>query len=112
MSETVHYKGILRKVEKIEGENLEDQCKRLLGNKELPSYYDNYKEYLLEECYRTMIIHDNEVYHVEREEVDPHSDMFNAALKENGEISFEVRYYNGGCSFNEAIEEAIKNSCK
>lgn len=108
MSETVHYKGILKKVEKQDGETLEEQCKRLLENKELPSYCDSYEEYILDEYYREIVIHKGVIYRVEKEGVDPDGDFFNASIKENGEIEFEVRYYNGGCSFNEAIEEAIK----
>ena len=108
MSETVHYKGVLRKVERLNEESLEEQCKRILGNKELPSYYDTYQEYLLDEYYDGMTIQNGVVYQVEREEVDPYDDLFNAQVRDNGEIAFEVRYYNGGCGFNEAIEEAIK----
>lgn len=109
MSETVHYKGVLRKTERFEGENLEEQCKRLLGNKELPSYFDNYEEWLLDNYYKTMTIQNGVIYEVEKIEVDADSDIFNATLKENGEVEFEVRYYNGGCGFDEAIEEAVKN---
>jgi hypothetical protein len=109
MSETVHYKGVLRKVERLEGETLEEQCKRLLEDKELPSYFDSYQEFLLDEYYNKMTIQNSIVYSVEKEDVDPDGDIFNASIEENGEIQFEVRYYNGGCGFDEAIEEAIKN---
>lgn len=109
MSSTVHYKGILKKVERLEGESLEEQCKRLLENKELPSYFDSYQEYLTDLFYKSMVIHNDTIYKAEKEEIDPDNDIFNATLKDNGEIEFEVRYYNGGCSFDEAIEEAFKN---
>lgn len=109
LSETVHYKGILKKVEKLEGEKLEDQCKRLLENKDLPSYFDSYAEYILDEYYREITIQNGVVYRIEKEEIDPYSDIFKATMGDNGEIKFEVRYYNGGCGFDEAIEEAIKN---
>jgi hypothetical protein len=109
MSETVHYKGVLIKIDRFEEENLEEQCKRLLENRELPSYFNSYEECLLDEHYHKMTIQNGEVYRVEKEEVDPDGGMFNASLKENGEIIFEVRYYNGGCGFDEAIEEAMKN---
>lgn len=109
MSETVHYKGVLKKVEKFEGESLEEQCKRLLRNKDLPSYHDSYKEYLIDQYYHEMTIQNDIVYRIEKEEVDPDGDIFKANMNDNGEIEFEVRYYNGGCGFNEAIEKAIKN---
>lgn len=109
MSETVHYKGVLKKVERFKEENLEAQCKRLLGNIELPSYFNSYEEFLLDNYYKTMTIQNDEVYEVEKIEVDAESGIFNSSLKENGDIAFEVRYYNGGCGFDEAIEAAMKN---
>jgi hypothetical protein len=109
LSETVHYKGVLRKVERQEEETLEAQCKRLLGNKELPSYFDSYEEYLVDENYQNITIQNGIVYQVEKEDVDPYSDIFRASISDNGEIEFEVRYYNGGCGFDEAIEDALKN---
>lgn len=108
MSETVHYKGLLKKVTRDTGETLEEQCKRLLGNKELPSYFDSYQEYLLDEHYQNFYIQDNDLYLVEKEEIDPDSNIFNANIKDNGDIEFEVKYYNGSCSFDEAIDIAFK----
>jgi len=35
--------------------------------------------------------------------------VFNASNGKNGEINFEVVYYNGGCSFNDAIERALND---
>ncbi|WP_442637950.1 hypothetical protein [Rossellomorea marisflavi] len=107
MSETVHYKGVLKPLEKQLGESLEEQCRRVLGGKELPSYFDNYQEYMLDVHYKDMTIQDGILYAIERESVDPDADMFKAQRHENGEIAFEVRYYNGGCGFEEAIEEAL-----
>ena len=109
MSETVHYKGVLKKVEKIKGETLEEQCKRILGNKELPSYFDDYKEFLSNEKYEEYTILEDDVYRVIKERIDPDFGVYNASIGENGEINFEVRYYNGGCSFDEAIREALEN---
>ncbi|PLR99584.1 hypothetical protein [Bacillus sp. T33-2] len=108
MSETVHYKGVLKKVERHEDETLEEQCKRLLNNKDLPSYFDNYQEYFSDEYYYKFTIQNGVIYSIEKEDVDPDIDIFNASVGDNGEINFEVRYYNGGCGFDEAIEEAIK----
>ena len=109
MSETVHYKGVLRKVERQEGETLEEQCKRLLDNKDIPSYYDSYEECFSDECYDKFTIYNGIIYNIEKEDVGTDEDIFNAKIEDNGEISFEVRYYNGGCGLEEAIEEALKN---
>ena len=36
-------------------------------------------------------------------------DIFNAHDNGDGTIGYEVMYYNGGCSFNEAIEYALED---
>lgn len=108
MSETVNYRGVLREVVKFDGETIEDQCKRLLDNKELDSYCDSYKEMLLDEGYYDWVMYDNILYSVEKEDVDPYNDLFTASKNEDGTINFEVRYYNGGCGFEEAIEYALE----
>lgn len=110
MSETVHYKGKLKKVERINNEILEDQCKRLLNNIELDSFYDSYAEMLIDEYYDRYIIHNKELYAIEEKEyIDPDCDVFNSQKINDEVIQFEVKYYNGGCGFSEAIGYALKN---
>ena len=107
MSETVHYRGTLTEVDMLDNETLEEQCKRLLGDTELLSYYKSYQEMLINEFYQTYIINDNTLYLVEKENYEPNEDIFYSKGNEDGTINFEVRYYNGGCSFNEAIKRAL-----
>jgi hypothetical protein len=107
MSETVHYRGTLTEVDMFDNESLEDQCKRILGDIKLPSYYKSYQEMLLDEFYEGYIIDDNALYLVEKESYEPNEDIFCSKGNEDGTISFEVRYYNGGCGFNEAIKRAL-----
>ena len=95
MSETVHYKGKIQLVEKIKDETLEEQCKRILsehGYQELDLYCDSWHEMLCEELYERYVIVNDSIYKV----IDK-------------TINYHVMYYDGGCSFNEAIEEAIQN---
>ena len=108
MSETVHYKGTLTALERLDGETLEEQCKRLLGGKPLPSFFNNYEEFLLDENYKTMTVQNGTLYEVAKITLDADDDIFNAHLRADGKIDFEVRYYNGGCGFDEAITEALE----
>ena len=41
-----------------------------------------------------------------KKELDPDSSLFEAVLYSDGTIEFEVKYYNGGCGFSEAIDHA------
>ncbi len=91
MSETVHYKGKLTPT----GKTLAEFD---------PNAVDIYDHY-----YDAVEI-DGMVYAVEKTDIDPDYDIFNSTKNEDGTIDFEVKYYNGGCGFNEAIDEALKDT--
>lgn len=113
MSEVESKKGTLRKVEPIDGETLEDVCKRIclfecsIGEK--PDYFEGYTEYLRAELYRRYVIYEGAVYEVIEVSDLEESDIFESKDNSDGTIGFLVQFYNGGCSFDEAIEYALKN---
>jgi len=110
MSEMVHYKGRLKLVDKLPNETLEEQCKRLSGADEVTKYYDSYREILEDTMYKTYVINGNNIYEiVSKKEIEPDSDLFIMSDNKDGTYDYEVLYYNGGCSFTEAIEEAFEN---
>lgn len=90
---------------------IEETCKAILSEMGIDDhkFCDSYREKLEDEGYRKYFITDAAVYEVEAEEKDPDDDIFRATKNEDGSIDFEVKYYNGGCSFNEALDEAIRN---
>lgn len=108
MSETEHRVGKLTPVE-ING-TIEETAEAILkaDGVEPKEYYDTFLDQLEDVGYRQYVITDGKIYKVDMAEIDPYNDIFNATHNEDGTIDFEVKYYNGGCSFNEAIEEAIK----
>lgn len=81
----------------------------MLDNKELPSYYDSYQEMLLDDFYKQYAIHEDALYSVNIKEIDPDDNIFIANIKADGSFDFEVKYYNGGYSFNEAIDYVLNN---
>jgi len=110
MSETVYYKGTLTEVYRLENETLEDQCKRILQVEEFnDDYYDSFQEMVLDQSYERYIVQDGILYAVQRQELNSEDSLFNISKNEDGTLNFEVRYYNGGCSFDEAIEYAFEN---
>jgi len=105
MSETVHYKGTLKMCIKRHNETLEEQCKRIIREDN-----DSYKEMLLGEFYQEYIVYDDILYLVaEKKNIEPDGDIFIMNENMDGSLAFEVRYYNGGCGFDEAIEYAFEN---
>lgn len=109
MSETVYFKGMLKAMEKMDGETLEAQCKRLLGDAELPAHFESYEEYLMDEYHQEYVIQNEVLYQVEKHEVDLDGDTFCANVNEEGNIEFEILYHNGGCSFDDAIQQALNS---
>lgn len=113
MSEIVHYTGKLEAVDTLPDESLEEQCKRILAEYnyfELNSYCDSWEEMLCDELYERYIIANDNVYKVvEKNNKSDEYDIFNANQNLDGTIDYEVMYYNGGCSFNEAVERALEN---
>lgn len=102
MSETVHYKGKLKPTGKTVSEYVKEKCS------EIPEYYNDEKEYFNDTFYNAAVEVSGQVYEVEKEDVDSDYDIFIAIKNDDGSISFEVMYYNGACSFDEAIDQAIK----
>lgn len=107
MSETEHLTGTLKRVEGDLNESLEDICKRNLSG-EMPSYYKTHVEWMKGVGYRQFIILNDELFKVEYSELDPFDDIYKMS-KNNDSYSFEVKYYNGGRSFDEAVEQAYEN---
>ena len=100
MSDYEHIRGTLKTTNKSIDE--------YLGNVVLESYHSDKKEYFEDVFYRKAFEINGIVYEVESKEINPYDDIYNASLNENGNIDFELKYYNGGCSFNEALEAALE----
>lgn len=113
MSEMVHYSGKLQLVEKLPNETLEEQCERILKENKylaLSKYCDSWREMLCDKLYEQYMIAYGEVYKViEKNHRDMDEDIFDACENTDGTIDYEVMYYDGGCSFNEAIEYALED---
>ena len=109
MSEIIHYKGTLIYLEKLIGESLEEQCKRLCGNISLSQFYNTYEEYLLDSRYMELVIIKGDIYEVKKNENINEKSVFSSKTDGNGDIEFEIRYNEGIYSFEEAIEKAVKN---
>ncbi len=106
MSEYEHWKGKLKPVTDKTAEQL---CKEYYGVNELKDYYTDWYDALSDLCYKDgFAIIDGVIYESDlREQED---DFCLGELNEDGTISVHVRFYNGGCSFNEALRYALENA--
>lgn len=100
MSETEHKRGKLNPT----GKTLE----QFLEGVEIPDIYDSKKEFFDDEFYRKAYLISGIVFEVDEEELDQDEDIFTSSHGNSGEIHFEIKFYNGGCSHSEAMDEALK----
>jgi len=113
MSRMEFRKGILTPVEIIgDVENtakliIESMC---LSAEELEDFegFDTSIEILKEIGYKHYYITDTAFYKVDMVEINMNEGLYNAHRNDDGTIGFEIIYYNGGCSFDEAIGDAIE----
>jgi hypothetical protein len=105
MSETVHYKGTLTKVD-LEGLTIEEFAKKTVGEGNLEQWCDSYAEQLMDDD--EYMIRNGDLYKIDSEEVDTDYDIFNMNEAPDKTLKFEVMYYNGGCGFTEALNEAFE----
>lgn len=117
MSEYEHIKGTISLVP-FTG-TLEETCFWCLNKQSItpdPEYGGDpnpFEMQLRDECYRDYVIHDNEVFEVVGAEEVEEFDIYNASITPDGSgINFEVCYYNGGCSFDEAVGIALDKMLK
>lgn len=112
MSEMEHHIGKLKEVKPTENESFEQLMKRILieNNKDenLPTYCKNIQDYFNDEFYKAgFYAYKNKVFEVIDENFEDSDDIIKAKLEENGDISYQLRFYNGGASFSECLEEAL-----
>lgn len=111
MSETVRYIGKIKLSEKLTNETLEEQCERIAraNNLEhLRELYDDWQEVIRYELEDIFVIHNDKVYVVlEQKDADIHESVFKGLKNKDRTINYDVMYYNGGCSFDEAIGRVL-----
>jgi len=107
MSETEYNVGTLTPV--YENEQLVDAMKRIMteaGETELESYYKSWEDKFDNFAYRKYYVIENVIYEVCNTTSEP-GDIFEANRNPDGTISYVTSFYNGGCSFDEALDKAI-----
>ena len=78
------------------------------GFGQLQTGFGDFVDVIKDKFTYTYVVVADKIYKVEMEDKEDNEDIFEASRESDGTISFTVKYYNGGCGFNEAIEEAFK----
>lgn len=122
MSEDVLYQGNIIEIEK-EIEKIEDKIWNILSENLKQEYLENFNNgygyddlteffYDNDELYDNYILTNNNLYKINSMKKEEGMQVFYSTEKEDGTIDFVVLFYNGGCSFGEAIEQALNNKGK
>lgn len=111
MSETAHYKGKLKKLEIPTGMDRQEFCKSILQkNNCYEDLYDgDYEEYLRDTFYEKYAFVNNDIFEVLSQKEIGDYDIFEVHDNNDGTYDYEVMYYDGGCSFDEALEYAFED---
>jgi len=115
MSEVVTYSGIIKEIKKFD-ENWKDELENYFFEKAkekdlvLPNYYEDFTELFLSDenfyfDYSTFILYDTSELSYKEED----NEYFNSKKVKDG-FEIKMKFYNGGCSYDEAIELSIKNT--
>lgn len=110
MSEMEFHRGVLREVEGLPGEDLEDLCKRLCkkeGISEPLDADDNYEDNLLNKSMEEYISVNGILFEVIEHEKFSEDD-FTVTKLSNGDYLFSGGFYNGGTCLSECIEENLE----
>lgn len=107
MSDYESHKGKITLV-KTELSN-EEFAKQIVGV-ELPKYYDNFIEVIKDNIEKyPYYFYDNKIYKIENKELDPYDDEFYYKENEDKTIEYSFRFYNGGTSLSEQIEDVLSS---
>ena len=114
MSDLIWCKGKLTKVEKIDNETLEEQCKRICEDlgydiEDELNFYDTCEELLLEESSSKYMKYNDELYSIQSKDIDNYEEIFEAHINEDGSIGFESKYFGSEYFLEEAIMKSLDN---
>jgi len=115
MSETVHYSGKLKEIKARDGMTLQETAKHIITKEGVE--WDGYNlEYhkgdniyvLCDERYDKFVQLDGRLFEIlSKKDHDMYEEIMELEVNEDGTLNYELKYYNGGCGFSEALEYAM-----
>lgn len=113
MSDYKRHKGTLKRVSI--GMSPKDFIDKLVQEKNIKvsSYYDfTNEEDIRDFCADVLLdlgyyINNDRIYQIINEEKDPDRDIFEYKVKENGQVEYEFKFYNGGTCLSEQVYDLI-----
>ena len=109
MEKLKHYSGKLNFILKQAGENLEDQCKRLV-NEPLHIYYKNYIEMISDQFREKYIVYNDNIYEICEDRETCGKEDIRIYKQSDGSYNFEGHIYRENAAFlREYLLELLEN---
>lgn len=110
MSHTEHHIGRIKEL--VSDLPLEEQMQDLItaqGKFEKPSYCDTLLDWFRDvfEAKNKYFVYKDKIYEVFDKELEDDADIIEAEHVSATEISYQLKFYNGGAGFYECLEEAL-----
>lgn len=117
MNETVHYRGKLQLLKKLDGENLEKQCERILndfvlqGNqlslKEFDSYQETIQYGLID---NEFIIIGDDLYRILAKRYISENNIFEVTDNNDGTFDYEIKYFDSYLNHMYGFDDILRQS--
>ena len=114
MSQIVRKKGKLKLIPKLEGETLEQQCKRVIEynrGSNIDNYddcYNSYEEQLLDEFCMHYHSYNGNLYELRYNVLLYENDVVESKLNKNGSINFDVMYCNDKTCLSKMLNRILR----
>ncbi len=108
MSRTEHHIGTLTEID-LKGKTIEEFAKELYGKETYASYYNSWLDFFRDEYRETHYYHkaSGKLYSLKYRELEEDAEIIRASRKSSNTIEYELKWYNGGASMDECMEEAL-----
>ncbi|MCM1500497.1 MAG: hypothetical protein NC124_18705 [Clostridium sp.] len=117
MNETVHYRGKMQFLKKMDGEDIEKQCKRILNDlisqgyhvniKEFDSYQDALQYGLVDNQY---IVIGEDLYCIIAKRYISENNIFNVIDNNDGTFDYEIKYFDSYLNHTYGFDEILRKS--
>ena len=104
MSQTENHIGTLKRLPRTCSS--EEMAKEFCKTRKIRNEHEETWLTVLQEQCEDIAFFNGRFYYIDDIETDD-VDVFHAVKHKNGDIDYILNYYNGGCSFQEALEKAL-----
>lgn len=119
MNEMVHYRGKLQLLKKLDGENIEGQCERMLNDLISQGYQVNVKEFdSFQEAIQyglvdnKFIVIGDDLYRILAKQYISENNIFELTDNNDGTFDYEIKYFDSYLNHMYGFDDILRQSFK